>query len=159
MQLADFFHSPDIILRRIKDSDIYATVSMINAAYSYQDSHKKAPRTNDRHLPQKVHDSEFYIAAHDEQIVGCIYIERRDASFHFGLLTVIDNLRGTGIGSKLINAVEAYASEQGAKKVELDYMSVAAWLKTYYERFGYAETGGITHWGTIDLIRMSKSLS
>jgi len=42
--------------------------------------------------------------------------------------------------------------------VELDYMSVAPWLKPYYEKFGYVETGEVMPWGAIDLIRMTKTL-
>jgi hypothetical protein len=38
-------------------------------------------------------------------------------------------------------------------------MSLAPWLKKYYEKYGYAETGTVEAWGTIDLIRMKKALS
>jgi GNAT superfamily N-acetyltransferase len=77
---------------------------------------------------------------------------------HFGLLTVADKYRGKGLGPALIEAVEAFAQYTGARNVELDYMSAAPWLKPYYEKYGYVETGEITNWGTIDLIRMSKPL-
>jgi RimJ/RimL family protein N-acetyltransferase len=92
------------------------------------------------------------------EIVGCVYVNSRPHAVHFGLLAVADKLRGQGLAPAFIAAVEAYAKQLGADRVELDYMSVAPWLRAYYEKQGYAETGQVQQWGTIDLIRMSKSL-
>ena len=156
--LADHFNYPKVRLTRIIDADIEETVSLINHAYAYQDPYKQATRTNPSHLRKHAADNEFYVAKQDGNIVGCIYVKRGDDSTHLGLLTVVDNFRGLGLGQALMEAVESYAKHIGAKKSELDYMSAAPWLKRYYERYGYTETGEVTNWGTIDLIHMSKSL-
>jgi len=44
------------------------------------------------------------------------------------------------------------------KSLDLDYMSLAPWLRKYYEGYGFRETGESVRWGTIDLIHMSKDL-
>jgi GNAT superfamily N-acetyltransferase len=158
ISLANYFHYPNIQLVRIKAADIAETVALINKAYAYQDVYKQAPRTNPEHLSKNATDNEFYIAKQGDKIVGCLYTKRGVHSVHFGLLTVADKYRGKGLGPALIEAVEAFAQYTGARNVELDYMSAAPWLKPYYEKYGYVETGEITNWGTIDLIRMSKPL-
>lgn len=156
--LPDSFSFKNVALRRIASEDIKETVAMINAAYSYQDKAKGRSRTDRNHLSERISESEFYIAKSSKQIVGCLYVERHDPSLHFGLLTVAERFRGTGLGAALMNAIETYAKSSDMKALELDYMSLAPWLKSYYERYGFKETGQIINWGTIDLIRMSKSL-
>ena len=114
--------------------------------------------TDHAHLSQRVSQSEFCVAKRGNEIVGCVYVERHGSSLHFGLLTVAEHLRGTGIGAALINAIEDYAKDSEAKLLELDYMSLASWLKAYYEQYGFEETGQVIPWGKIDLIRMSKTI-
>jgi hypothetical protein len=80
--------------------------------------------------------------------------------FHFTAVSLTkiadDDLSGT---VALIKAVEGYAIVLGAGKIELDYMSASPWLKLNYERYGYAETGEVIHWGTPNLICMAKTLT
>ncbi len=154
--LSNLFEFKDIALRRITTADIDDTVTMINAAYAYQDAAKGGPRTDREHLSQRISESEFYIAKRGMQVVGCVYVQRDGSSLHFGLLTVVQQFRGIGLGTALINALEAYAKRLKVNLLELDYMSLAPWLKKYYEHHGFNETGQVTPWGSIDLIRMSK---
>jgi GNAT superfamily N-acetyltransferase len=154
--LSDFFEFENVALRRIAAADLDSTVAMINAAYAYQDAAKGRPRTDNIHLSQRITESDFYVAKRGDEVVGCVYVEQHGPSVHFGLLTVARQLRGTGLGAALINAIEAYAKHLETNLLELDYMSLAPWLKSYYERYGFKETGQVVAWGTIDLIRMSK---
>jgi predicted N-acetyltransferase YhbS len=156
--LADYVHYPNIHMSRIAPAEIEETVALINKAYAYQNSYKQASRTNPAHLRKNAADNEFYVAKQGGKIVGCVYVKNGPGSTRFGLLTVADELRGRGLGRALIEAVESYAMHNGAKSVELDYMSAAPWLRPYYERHGYAETGEVVNWGAIDLIHMSKPL-
>lgn len=110
-------------------------------------------------LSKRVSEVEFYVATLKDQIVGCVYIEPKGNKLHFGLLTVSSELRGTGLAQGIIAAIEEYATEQGFKQLDLDYMSIATWLKKYYEAYGFKLTGKIIKWGNIDLINMSKGLN
>ena len=57
-----------------------------------------------------------------------------------------------------MEAIEEYSHALNIKRIELDYMSIAPWLKRYYEKYGYIETGEVTPWGDIRLIRMAKEV-
>jgi len=156
--LSDYLQYPDISLQLISEPEIDATVALINDAYSYQDEAKGGPRIDEQKLRQRIETSEFYVARQDGRIVGCVYVERLAKKLHFGLLTVAAQLRGKGLGVAIMEAIHDYARELDVQVVELDYMSLAPWLKLYYEKFGYVETGEVMPWGDIDLIRMTKTL-
>ncbi len=156
--LSDYFHFKEATLDLISESEIEAIVELINDAYSYQNEAKGEPRINKEKLRQRVASSQFYVVMNDSQVAGCVYTELARRYLHFGLLTVAPSLRGTGLGTAIMLAIEEYARDLNCEAIELDYMSLAPWLKPYYEKYGYAETGETTHWGTIDLIRMIKSL-
>jgi GNAT superfamily N-acetyltransferase len=157
--LPDFFAFTRTSLGRIDPSEVDTAVDLINSAYRYQDAAKGRPRTDATRLAEKISESEFYVARRGRETVACVYVERGHSNWHFGLLTVTEPLRGTGLGAALIQSVEQYARTENASQLDLDYMSLAPWLKAYYERFGFTETGQIAPWGTITLVRMSKPLT
>jgi GNAT superfamily N-acetyltransferase len=153
------FHFNNVALRRFLDSDTDQLVQIINKAYSYQDHVKGEPRTNPTHLRKRANEVELYVVAKDGVLIGCVYIEPRDTSLHFGLLTLVPEHRGTGLSRAIMEAIEHYARDSRFISLELDYMSLAPWLKPYYENYGFVATGQIMPWGSIDLIRMKKGLS
>lgn len=157
--LINFFSYDDVHLRRIQDNDIDALVALINEAYSYQDEAKGAPRTNVEHLITRISETDFYVLEKDNKPVGCVYLEPHPDSLHFGLLTLAPALRSTGVGKTLIGAIIHYAKQHPYERIDLDYMSLAPWLKKYYEQYGFKEIGEIVPWGSIDLIRMRLDLS
>jgi GNAT superfamily N-acetyltransferase len=156
--ISKYFKYPGFKVNHIQIDDLETTVRLINSAYSYMEAYKDEPRTSLPRLKKRMGESELFIAKQRDEIVGCFYVDREDEAVHFGLLAVIEKLRGTGLAPALIKAVEAYARALGADRVDLDYMSISPWLKPYYEKLGYSETGAIVNWGTIDLIRMVKPL-
>lgn len=158
MKLSEFYSHTQSTLVPFKEKDVDVLVELINKAYSYQDEHKKAPRTDLAHLRQRATDTDLYVLKKDQTIIGCVYIVPHDSSLHFGLLTVDEKHRRKGYAQAMLKAIETYAKEQGYTSLQLDYMSVAPWLKDYYERHGFYETGEVTAWGTIDLIKMKKLL-
>jgi len=145
-------------LLKAKSEDIAALVEIINHAYSYQDKAKGSPRTSFEHLSKRMEEVDFYLAKESDEITGCFYIEDKKPSLHFGLLTVIDEYRGKGLAQAMMSVIESYAKSYGYNNIELDYMSLAPWLKNYYEKYGFKETGGVIKWGSIDLINMAKTI-
>lgn len=157
-KLPDCFNFNDIELTRIQDSDIAETVALINHAFLYQQEAKGEPRTNPTHLRSRIKETEFYVAKENGKIVGCVYIEPSGNSLHFGLLVVADNQKGSGLAPAMLKAIEDFAIAKQYKNIGLAYVSVAPWLKKYYEKHGYVSSGEITEWGTIDMIWMHKDL-
>lgn len=104
-------------------------------------------------------DSECYVLLSDSAIIGCVYVELLpNAIAKFGMLTIGKSYRRQGIGAQLIDAIERYTKARGATKLQLDYLSVAPQLQTYYEQLGFRETGERREWESILLIQMEKQL-
>jgi ribosomal protein S18 acetylase RimI-like enzyme len=156
--LSRYFDFLSVSLERMTEVNIPEVVALINPAYSYQEALKGEPRTNPQHLKGRMAETDFYVARQKGKIVGCVYIEPKGSRLHFGLLTVAPELRGKGLAQAMMKAIEDYAREAGFKELDLDYMSAAPWLKGYYERYGFRQTGKIKPWGTIDLLQMVKEL-
>lgn len=156
--LSHYLSYNGVNLRNVSASDISILVGIINDAYSYQDKAKGEPRTNIKHLTKRIHETDLYVAEKASKVVGCVYLEPRGNALHFGLLTVIPKLRRTGLAPAIVKAIIEYASHNNYSSLELDYMSLAPWLKKYYEKYGFQETGEKTTWGSIDLIRMQRAI-
>ncbi len=156
--LVEYFRYQGAQLSSFDSADTAPLVSLINAAYSYQDAAKGEPRINAEKLHKRTTQSEFYVIKHSGTIIGCVYTEQKGTALHFGLLTLSKDYRGSGLAPAIIRGIEAYAGARGCASVQLDYMSLAPWLRAYYEKFGFTETGEVTEWGSINLIQMSKPL-
>lgn len=156
--LDEYFFRKDLRLRPISENDIDLLVPIINDAYSYQDSAKGEPRTNPGHLRKRATETDFYILENDQELIGCVYLEPKDKALYFGLLTIVPRYRKRGIAAEILSAIDQYAKGNEFSSIDLYYMSLAPWLKDYYQRHGFAETGEVINWGAIDLIRMSKNL-
>lgn len=157
--ISNYFSKDDIRLRSIVDEDVDELVVIINEAYSYQDEAKGETRTNPEHLRKRIAEADFYTMTHDNKVIGCVYLEPKDSALHFGLLTLTPEYRGKGIAQKVMTAIDQYAISNNFTTIELDYMSLAPWLKNYYENYGFKETGQVVKWGKIDLIHMSKPVN
>lgn len=157
-KLSDKFSFRDFTMRSVRDTDIDALVEIINEAYSYQDEAKGASRTNPEHLQKRINETDFYVVLSGEEVIGCIYLESKNSSLHFGLLTLSPDYRGIGLAQAMMAAVEEYGKEGGFSTLALDYMSLAPWLKEYYEGYGFSETGSVEQWGRINLVEMKKVL-
>lgn len=159
MSLLNYFKFSDVDFSLMQDSDVDEMVALINPAFSYQEKVKGEPRTNPTHLRERAREVQFVVARKQDKIVGCVYIEPQDKKLHFGLLTVADNMRGTGLAPAMMQAIEDYANANSFTSLELHYMSLAPWLKVYYEKYGFKENDDLIKWGSIDLVGMTKQLS
>ena len=151
-KLVKYFQYEDCIIRLARDRDIDDLVSLINEAYFYQDAIMGASRTSPLHLRKRVSETQFYIVESNKRLIACVYLEPKGNSLHFGLLTVIPDFRGKGLAQAIMTSIEQYAEDEKYESIELDYMSIAPWLKEYYEKYGFRETGEVASWGSIDLI-------
>ncbi|MDF2461372.1 MAG: GCN5-related N-acetyltransferase, partial [Candidatus Saccharibacteria bacterium] len=150
--LADHFHRPGFTLRRLRRSDYPVVVPLINDAFSYQDAARGGEtRTNPKHLEWLDGITEFYVILEGDEIVGCVHTEPEGNGVFFGLLTVVPQLRKTGLARAVITAVENYSRALNAECVRLGVMSISPWLKHYYERLGYSATGKVEPRQGIDI--------
>lgn len=80
---------------------------------------------------------EIGVFARDEsgRLVGGVYGQINWNWLQVSLLWVNDEQRGTGLGSDLMNRLEALATEQGCARAHVDTFSFQA--RPFYERLGY----------------------
>ncbi|KIW16320.1 hypothetical protein PV08_06371 [Exophiala spinifera] len=79
-------------------------------------------------------------------IVGAVRLGFRSAHVaDFGMLAVLDEYKGLGIGNALLSFIEAVALEKGARRIQLEILVPQKWkhpskefLKGWYARKGYA---------------------
>lgn len=156
--LADHFPGSDYEVNTARSADKPELMNLINHAFSYQDEAKGDKRITLEALTKKIDETEFYVWKNNE-VVACCYVDVLEHEVHFGLLTVADELRGGDFAPSIIKAIEEYAGSMHKEDIKLDYMSLSPWLKSYYEKYGFQETGNVRDLGWCELIEMSKSLS
>jgi predicted GNAT family N-acyltransferase len=157
--LVDYFAYKNISCRKFTTSDMSILTNIINSAYSYQDALKGRPRITNEELLARIQTTDLFVFEIKSEIVACVYTKVEQEALHFGLLTVDSSVKGQQLGAHIVKAIIAFATATHQRSVQLDYMSAAPWLKRYYEKLGFKETGDITEWGTINLIRMKHEIN
>jgi N-acetylglutamate synthase-like GNAT family acetyltransferase len=77
-----------------------------------------------------------------DKLVGCACLKEREGAFLLECLAVAEPLRGTGLGTKLVRAVESDARGRGAKR-----LLVLARSPGFFQKVGYriAEPGEVQY--------------
>jgi predicted N-acetyltransferase YhbS len=76
-----------------------------------------------------------------ERLVGCVYLQKRQAKLYLGMLTVAPELQAKGIGKQLLAAAENHAKQTGCNGITMTVISVRKELIDWYVRHGYHPTG------------------
>ncbi|MEM8696982.1 MAG: GNAT family N-acetyltransferase [Pseudomonadota bacterium] len=77
---------------------------------------------------------------------------------------LLPNVRGSGLGKRIYDVIEAHAREQGHDHVWLDVMASADWAHGAYLRWGFTEIGSRTFDKAVyedrrDMILLAKEIS
>ena len=75
------------------------------------------------------------------QLVGCVYLQKKEEKLYLGMLTVAPDIQAQGIGKKLLQASEEYAQTQQCTAITISVISLRQELIKWYERRGYKATG------------------
>lgn len=157
-QFTDFLKTPDLSIALLSKAQMDEAVRLINHAFSYQDEAKGRERITLDELAKKIDETQFYVIKQHDKLVACISLELRSDCLYLGLLAVADRLQGGKLAPKIMQATNEYAKQLNYKRIDLSYGSASPWLREYYERYGYTETGDIRDIGWSKLIEMSKPL-
>ena len=76
-----------------------------------------------------------------KQLVGCVYLQKKEEKLYLGMLTVAPDIQAQGIGKKLLQASEEYAQTQQCTAITISVISLRQELIKWYERRGYKATG------------------
>jgi GNAT superfamily N-acetyltransferase len=94
-----------------------------------------------RGVRQYMNSGKFLLAESATTLMGCVYVELRATRGYIGLLSVVPERQGTGLGRKLMNAAEDFFREERCEAVDLRVISQRTPLPAFYGHLGYTETG------------------
>jgi N-acetylglutamate synthase-like GNAT family acetyltransferase len=123
-------------------------VEMINEVYLESEAEiwlVGHQRISPERMAEVITDGELLIAEKDNQIAGCIHLERKsDNTYRFKMLVTNPKLKRNGIGTILVDYAEKVAIERGAEKMQLELLVTTdfiiedkVFLKNWYTRLGY----------------------
>jgi ribosomal protein S18 acetylase RimI-like enzyme len=132
--------------------DVSSLNKLINSAYRGESSKKgwtteanilEGKRTTEDELIAILQDQKNTILKYSEnnQIIGCVLLIKKEDELYLGMLTVSPELQNSGVGKKLMQQAEIFASALGLSKIVMTVISVREELISWYKRHGYADTG------------------
>jgi ribosomal protein S18 acetylase RimI-like enzyme len=140
-------------ISRATPSDVPALVQLVNSAYRGESSKRgwtteadllDGIRTDEENMHRLVEDPNgVMLICRDKQneLLGCVNLQMQVDHLYLGMLTVSPELQGGGIGKKLLQASEQYATANGFGTIIMSVISIRTELIAWYERRGYQRTG------------------
>ena len=140
------------MIKKVTLEDVFSLNKLINSAYRGESSKKgwtteadllEGKRTTEDELIEIIQDQKKTILKYSEnnQIIGCVLLIEKEDELYLGMLTVSPELQNSGIGKKLMQQAEVFASELGLSKIVMTVISVREELISWYKRHGYVDTG------------------
>lgn len=132
--------------------DITSLNTLINSAYRGEFSKKgwtteahllEGGRTTETELLEIIQDDYNTILKFSDngKIIGCVLLKAKANELYLGMLTVSPELQNSGVGKKLLQQAEIFASELRLPKIVMTVISVREELIAWYKRNGYLDTG------------------
>lgn len=134
------------------EADVPALNVLVNGAYRGDSSRKgwtteadllDGIRTDEAGLRTMLHNPVARILKYEQsdQILGCVYVEKKESNLYLGMLTVAPNAQTNGIGKQLLRAAEQMAVDQHCRAITMTVITARHELLAWYERRGYQITG------------------
>jgi len=101
-------------------------------------------RVDDERLTEQIEKpGSLILKCLDEQqnIVGCVHLEKKGRKLYLGMLAVAPIKQGRGIGKKLMNSAEEHARKLNCISIYMTVITDRTELIAWYERYGYSDTG------------------
>ena len=130
-----------ISLRTATDRDAEAVARLVNTAFLVEQFFIERDRTNPSTVRSLMQTGNFLLAEDGKELVGCVHVERQGERGYFGMLSIEPSRQGTGVGHRLVDAVEKEFREAGCKFCDLKIVNVRTELHDLYRRWGYADCG------------------
>jgi ribosomal protein S18 acetylase RimI-like enzyme len=132
--------------------DLPQLEALVNSAYRGDEARKGwtheadliegSIRTNAEELKLLIQkkDAVILTCKQSQQILGCVYLEKKGQRLYLGMLSVSPGQQGKGIGKVLLQAAEEYAIQKQCNQIEMSVISIRHELIDWYERHGYTNT-------------------
>jgi len=132
-------------------SDWESLLAILHAAFAYQHDRIDPPssllKLDVASIAVKAQDEQLFIAQRADELVGCVFARHQPSSLYVGKLAVKPDLQGQGIGGRLMQAVETYATQQGFSSLELDTRIELTENHDTFAALGFVKTADNAHEG------------
>ena len=122
-------------------ADTSALVPLINVAFIAEQIAIDGDRINAEKLQSYFKTGRFLVVENDQGLAGCVYVELRGVRGYIGLLALRPELKGRGLGRKLMASAEVYLANAGCEAADLRTISARNDLLPMYKHLGYREIG------------------
>ena len=123
-------------LRPAKLDDSGAITELINKAFLVERFFVEHDRISEEEVRSLLSRGGFTLAESDLELVGCVYFELRGERAYFGLLSIDPARQRTGLGKRLIAAVEEQARAAGCRFMDLQTVNLRTELPPFYRLLG-----------------------
>jgi ribosomal-protein-alanine N-acetyltransferase len=130
---------PDLAIsvRSATASDAPALADLVNRAYAIESFFVEGDRTNASEIERMLDRGTFVVLEHKGGLAAAVYVERG----YFGMLSVLPELQGHGLGTRLVRIAEAMCESMGCLQVNLKIINLREELGRWYRSLGYEEVG------------------
>jgi GNAT superfamily N-acetyltransferase len=126
-----------ISVRSATASDAAALASLVNRAYAIEAFFVEGDRTNAAEIERMLERGTFVVLEHRGGLAAAVYVERG----YFGMLSVLPELQGLGLGKRLVRIAEAMCESMGCREVNLRIINLREELGRWYRSLGYEPVG------------------
>jgi N-acetylglutamate synthase-like GNAT family acetyltransferase len=139
-------------VRQATERDVPALVTLVNSAYRGDSSRAGwtteadllgGIRVDVERLEESIRPDDHVVLIHesDDGIAGCVHLEKTGDACYLGMLTTRPTLQSRGIGRKMIEAAEAWATNHWhVRAMHMTVLEQRPELVAWYERRGYVVT-------------------
>jgi len=129
--------SPSV--RRATPADAAALAALVNAAFAIEEFFVEGDRTSDAEIAEMMQSGAFLVLDHaDGRLAAAVYVENRG---YFGMLSVLPELQGHGLGKRLVRIAEAWCEAAGSTTMSIRIINLRDELGRWYRSLGYREIG------------------
>ena len=134
---------PDLAIsvRTATASDAPALAALVNRAYAIESFFVEGDRTTASEIERMLDRGTFVVlehkGGHPSPLAAAVYVERG----YFGMLSVLPELQGHGLGTRLVRIAEAMCESMGCMQVNLKIINLREELGRWYRSLGYEEVG------------------
>ena len=128
-------------VREAEPKDLPQIVSLINRAFDVERFFKAGDRTDAKTVQQNMDDGAFLVLDDGDEMIACIWIRITGDRAYLGTLAVDPSRQKSGLGARMMQEAEAYASAKECKAIDIRIVNLRTELPPIYRKFGFVETG------------------
>jgi ribosomal protein S18 acetylase RimI-like enzyme len=135
-------------VRRAQPSDTAALTELVNHAFAVERSFLDGHHITAEEISSLIATGNFLVLEYGGGLCAAVLVQgpgQREgvpsSHAHLGLLSVLPELQGMGLGLRLVRVAEAMAEATGATSMSLRIINLREELSRWYRSLGYREVG------------------